>query len=156
MQVGWSILLIIHGILAVFLVGAVTHQAVGAAWPVTKRSSGFVHAVRGVNGMNYTNAIVVLFVVTFALGCIIYPTYRINVRTVLQEYRLFKPEGMFEMKEHLLALSLALLPIYWCFWSKASPANRLARTAVTGIIAAAVWWSFLTGHIINNIRGFGS
>jgi hypothetical protein len=156
MQVGWSILLIIHGILAVFLVGAVTHQAIGAAWPVTKRSSGFVHAVRGVNGMNYTNAIVMLFVVTFALGCIIYPTYRINVRTILQEYRLFKPEGMFEMKEHLLALSLALLPIYWYFWSKASPANRLARTAVTGIIAAAVWWSFLTGHIINNIRGFGS
>ena len=156
MQVGWSILLIVHGILAVFLVGAITHQAVGAAWPVTKRGSGFFHAVRGVNGMSYTNAVVILFVVTFVLGCIIYPTYRINVRTVLQEYRLFKPEGMFEMKEHLLALSLALLPIYWLFWRRASDANRLARTAVTCLVAVAVWWSFLTGHIINNIRGFGS
>jgi len=27
---------------------------------------------------------------------------------------------------------------------------------VTSIIAVAVWWGFLTGHIINNIRGFGS
>src|SRR5215475_12107350 len=143
MQVGWSILLITHGILAVFLLGAITHQAVGAAWPVAKRSAGFVSAIRSVNGMNYTNAIVVLFVVTFVLGCIIYPTYRINVRTVLQEYRLFKPEGMFEMKEHLLALSLAFLPIYWIFWRKASEANRVARTVLTSFIAVAVWWSFL-------------
>jgi hypothetical protein len=156
MKVGWSILLITHGILAVFLLGAITHQAVGAAWPVTKRSPGFVGAIRSVNGMNYTNVVIGLFVVTFLLGCIIYPTYRIDVRTVLQEYRLFKPEGMFEMKEHLLALSLALLPFYWFLWHKASDANRVARTAVTSLVAVAVWWSFLTGHIINNIRGFGS
>jgi len=156
MQFGWSVLLIIHGILAVFLVGAVTHQAVGVTWPVKKRGSGFFSAVRGVNGMSYTNVVIILFVLTFALGCIIYPTYRISVRTVLQEYRFFKPEGMFEMKEHLLALSLALLPVYWLFWRKASDANRLARAVVTSMIAIAVWWSFLTGHILNNIRGFGS
>ena len=64
MQVGWSILLIIHGILAVFLVGAITHQTVGAAWPVTKKGSGFLQSVRGVNGISYTNAVIVLFVVT--------------------------------------------------------------------------------------------
>ena len=156
MLVGWSILVIIHGILAVFLVGAITHQAVGVVWPVTERGSGFFHAVRGVNGLNYTNTIVILFLATFALGCLIYPIYRVNVRTVLQEYRFFKPEGMFEMKEHLLALSLALLPLYWLFWRRASDANRVARAAVTCLLAVAVWWSFLTGHIINNIRGFGS
>jgi flagellar biosynthesis protein FlhB len=156
MQVGWSILLIIHGILAVFLVGAITHQAIGAALPVAKRGGGFFSAVRGVNGVSYTNAVIVLFAATFALGCIIYPAYRINVRTALQEYRLFKPEGMFEMKEHLLALGLALLPVYWFLWRGASSANRVARTVVTAILAVAVWWSFLTGHIINNIRGFGS
>jgi len=156
MLIGWSILLICHGILAVFLVGAVTHQAIGVAWPVAKRGSGFFNSVRGVNGMSYTNAVIILFVVTFSLGCIIYPTYRINVRTVLQEYRLFKPEGMFELKEHLLAVSLAVLPIYWYFWRNASEANRLARGVLTSMIAVAVWWSFLTGHIINNIRGFGS
>src|SRR5215475_2634222 len=154
MKFGWSILLISHGILAVFLLGAITHQAVGIAWPVTKRGSGFFQAVRGVNGMSYTNAVIILFVVTFALGCLIYPTYRVSVRTVLQEYRFFKPEGMFEMKEHLLALSLAMLPVYWLLWRKASAANRVARTVVTSIIAVAVWWGFLTGHIINNIRGF--
>jgi hypothetical protein len=156
MLIGWSILLIIHGILAVFLLGAITHQVVGVSWPVTKRGSGFFNAVRGVNGMSYTNTVVILFVVTFVIGTIIYPTYRINVRTVLQEYRDFKPEGMFEMKEHLLALSLALLPLYWFLWHRGTEANRVARAAVTSILAVAVWWSFLTGHIINNIWGFGS
>jgi hypothetical protein len=156
MLIGWSILLIIHGILAVLLLGAITHQAVGVAWPVAKRAPGFWSAVRSVNGMNYTNAVIILFLVTFAIGAIIYPTYRVNVRTVLQEYRDFKPEGMFEMKEHLLAFSLALLPIYWFLWHRTSDANRLARAAVTSLLAIAVWWGFLTGHIINNIRGFGS
>jgi hypothetical protein len=156
MLVGWSILLILHGIMAVFLLGAITHQAVGVVWPVTKKSGGFVGSVRSVNGMNYTNAIVILFVATFVLGTIIYPTYRVNVRTLLQEYRLYKPEGAFEMKEHLLALCLALLPFYWLMWHRASEANRLSRTVLTSLIAFAVWWGFLTGHVINNIRGFGS
>jgi hypothetical protein len=156
MLIGWSILLIIHGILAVLLLGAITHQAIGVAWPVAKRAPGFWSAVRSVNGMNYTNAVIILFLVTFAIGAIIYPTYRVNVRTVLQEYRDFKPEGMFEMKEHLLAFSLGLLPIYWFLWRRASDVNRLARAAVTSLLAIAVWWGFLTGHIINNIRGFGS
>jgi hypothetical protein len=52
MLFGWSILLIIHGIAAVFLVGAITHQAVGVAWPVAKRGSGFFTAVRDVNRMS--------------------------------------------------------------------------------------------------------
>lgn len=156
MLVGWSVLLIVHGILAVFLLGAITHQAIGAAWPVTKKSAGFVSAVRGVSGMNYTNVVIFLFLVTFAIGTVIYPTYRLNVRTVLQEYKNLKPEGMFELKEHFLSLSLALLPAYWYFWRKASEANRMARAVLTSLIAFAVWWGFLTGHIINNIRGFGS
>lgn len=156
MLVGWSIVLIIHGILAVFLVGAITHQAIGVAWPVTKRGSGFFKAVRGVNGMSYTNAVVVLFVMTFALGCLIYPTYRVNVRTVLQELRFFKPEGSFEFKEHILVLSLALLPVYWLLWKHASNANRVSRAVITCFIAVAVWSGFLIGHVITNIRGFGS
>jgi hypothetical protein len=60
------------------------------------------------------------------------------------------------MKEHLLALSLALLPIYWFFWRRASETNRVARAVLTCMLAFAVWWGFLTGHVINNIRGFGS
>jgi hypothetical protein len=30
------------------------------------------------------------------------------------------------------------------------------RAALTGMLAFIVWWNFLVGHIVNNIRGFGS
>lgn len=156
MLVGWSILLIIHGILAVFLLGAISHQAIGVIWPVHKRSGSFVSAVRSVNGMSYINAVVVLFVATAALGSIIYPTYRVNVRTILQEYRLFKPEGAFELKEHFVAIGFMLLPAYWYFWRKAEDANRVTRNVLTVMLALIVWWGFLVGHVVNNIRGFGS
>ena len=125
MQYGISVLLIIHSILAVLLLGAITHQAIAAAWPATKRAPGFFNSLRSVNGMSYTNAIIVLFLVTFVFGTIIYPTYRLSVRTVLQEYHLYKPEGMFELKEHLLALSLALLPLYWLLWRRRLPTIEL-------------------------------
>ncbi len=156
MLIGWSILLIIHGILAVFLLGATTHQAISSAWPVAKRSSGFVSAVRATNGMTYTNAIVALFIVTAILGATIYPTYRLNVRPTLQEYKLFKPEGSFELKEHFVAIGFMLLPAYWYFWHKADQAGHATRTALTVVLAFVVWWGFLVGHVINNIRGFGS
>ena len=155
MQVGWSILLIIHGILAVFLLGAITHQAIGVAWPVTKKSSGFVQAIRGVNGMSYTNAIIVLFLCTAILGSIIYPNYRVNVRPVLHQFHFYKPEGSFELKEHAVALGAALLPAYWYFWRNPD-ASRATRTGVTLLLAVIVWWAFLVGHVINNIRGFAS
>jgi hypothetical protein len=41
-------------------------------------------------------------------------------------------------------------------WRAPTADNRIARAAITSFIAVAVWWGFLTGHIINNIRGFGS
>jgi hypothetical protein len=61
--------------------------------------------------MSYTNALITLFVVIFALG--FYATCRVSMRAVLREYRFFRPEGTFEIMEHLLPL--ALLAVYWPF-----------------------------------------
>lgn len=153
----WSVLLFIHMLLAITLLGAVTHQAVSVCWPSRGRSKSFVASFRGVNGMTYTNAIIVLFICTAILGSIIYPNYRLNVRTVLQQLHLHKPEGSFELKEHAVAIGAALLPAYWYFWRYASAdENRATRTGVTVLLAVIVWWAFMIGHVINNIRGFAS
>lgn len=152
-----TILLIIHGLLAVALLGAITHQAVSVVAPRRDRAASFVASFRGVNGMTYTNAIIVLFLATAILGSILYPSYRINVRTVLQVYRMHVPEGAFEVKENFVAIGAALLPAYWYFWRRpVAGYGGATRTALTLILTVIVWWAFLVGHIINNIRGFGS
>jgi hypothetical protein len=50
-----------------------------------------------------------------------------------------------------------LLPAYWVCWRKPL-ADELGRTraALTAVIAFIVWWSYLIGHVMNNIMGFGS
>jgi hypothetical protein len=152
-----TLLLIIHSLLAVALIGAITHQAVSVAWPRRDRSASFVASFRGVNGMTYTNAIIVLFLATAILGAIIYPAYRLNVRTVLQRLHLFGPEGSFEMKEHFVAIGAFLLPAYWYFWRRQTGESAgKTRMAITLLLAVIVWIAFLVGHVLNNIRGFGS
>jgi hypothetical protein len=46
-----------------------------------------------------------------------------------------------------------MLPAYW--WSWRQPESSW-RTPLTAILAFIVWWNFLVGHVLNNIRGFGS
>jgi hypothetical protein len=152
----WSVLLFTHMLLAVALLGAVTHQAVSVCWPNRDRGKSFIASFRGVNGMTYANAVIVLFLCTAVLGSIIYPNYRINVRPALHEFHFYKPEGSFELKEHAVAIGAALLPAYWYFWRHTADDRRTARTGVTVVLALIVWWAFMVGHVINNIRGFAS
>lgn len=152
----WSVLLFVHMLLAITLLGAITHQAVSVCWPNSGRAKSFVGSFRGVNGMTYTNAIVILFLCTAVLGSIIYPHYRLNVRPVLHEFHFWKPEGSFELKEHAVAIGAALLPAYWYLWRNSPDGDRMTRTGVTVVLALIVWWAFMVGHVINNIRGFGS
>ncbi|MEA2991396.1 MAG: hypothetical protein QOD40_316 [Alphaproteobacteria bacterium] len=153
----WSAFLIVHMLVAVALIGAITHQAFSICWPNRDRSKSFVASFRGVNGMTYTNAIIILFILTVVLGSIIYPYYRLNVRTVLERLRLFAANGSFEIKEHLISIGLGLLPAYWYFWRQPlGDDNRTTRAILTMMLAFIVWWGFMVGHVLNNIRGFGS
>lgn len=172
-----TMLLIVHGLLAVALLGAITHQALAVLWPA-RGGESFQRRFRAVSGPSYTGAVIALFIATFIIGAVIYPAYRLNVRTYLQDYRMFAAEGAFEIKEHLAAIALALLPLYWMLWRRPPPRSAgaavaeaanfgatqdltrawaMARGAVTAMIALTVWSSFLIGHILNNIRGlFGT
>jgi hypothetical protein len=150
-----TILLIAHGLLAVALLGAVTHQVLGLRpRRLGGRQSSFVDKFRGVNVSSYTNAIVVLFVLTCIGGGFLYPQYRLDVRPVLEEMQFPAANGVFEIKEHLAAMGLGLLPAYWYFWRTPLIEEHAAtRRWITWILAFVVWWSFLAGHLLNNIKG---
>jgi hypothetical protein len=62
--------------------------------------------------------------------------------------------GIFELKEHFAAIGLGILPAYIFAWRTApqSPSSW-GRPSITLLLALIVWWNFLVGHVLNNIRG---
>src|SRR5688500_5818683 len=114
----WTILFIIHALLAVALLGAMTHQAVSVLAPVRQGAgaSAFVTRFRAVQGAGYATAVCVLWIVTFFFGAWIYTKYRMYVRIPIEQAGYWKTQGVFELKEHLAVIGLGLLPIYWYFW----------------------------------------
>jgi hypothetical protein len=155
----WTIWLLVHLILAVALIGALTHQAVAVMTPVRQVAGpgGFVTRFRAVPAAGYATAVCVLWVVTFIVGSYIYTKYRIYVRIPIEQAGHWKAQGFFDFKEHIASIGLVLLPAYWYFWKNAqNPAYDTARKAVTVYLAVACWFLFIVGHVLNNIRGFGS
>ena len=150
-------LLILHGLLAVALLGAITHQAASVWLPGRRPAGSFVGRFRSVPATSYANAIVVLYLLTATLGAIIYPEYRISIRVVIEQLGLRAQNGAFELKEHFATVGLAALPAYRAFWRQPlDEAHARTRAILTALLAFIVWWNFLVGHVLNNIRGFGA
>jgi len=150
-------LLIIHGLFAVALLGALTHQSASTWLPARKQAGSFSGRFRAVSAAGYTNAIVWLYVGTFVLGAVIYPEFRISIRGVLEELDTPAAMGSFELKEHFAVIGLAALPAYWYFWRlPLADEHSRARKALTAMLASITWWNFLVGHVVNNFRGFGA
>jgi hypothetical protein len=153
----WLVLLIVHGLLAFLLLGAITHQVVSAWAPAHAKTGHFVERVRAVRSASYANAVVVLYLVTAILGGWIYTSYRISARLTLEQGAYWKTFGAFELKEHFVALGLGLLPAYWYYWrSPLAEDNARTRLILTTLLAFIVWWGFLVGHLTNNVRGLGT
>jgi hypothetical protein len=153
----WTLWLFVHLILALGLLGALTHQAMAVAWPVRKPAAGIVTRFRSVPAAGYTTAVCVLYVITFIVGSYIYTQYRVAIRIPLENAHYYKTGGFFDFKEHVATLGLVMLPAYWYFWKNAqNPELDNARKGITLVLAVIVWFLFIVGHVLNNTRGFAS
>lgn len=149
-----TVLLILHGLAAVILIGATTHQSIASWKTKSAPSNTFFQSLINTRGATYTNAIVILYILTSIGGGIIYPTYVMDVKGSLTDAQMLSAIGAFELKEHYAIVGLAMLPTYWYLWKKVPPAeHRVTRALNTTVICAMVWTSFLVGHILNNIKG---
>ena len=150
------VLLIFHGLVAVALLGAITHQLVSLLRQRARASGSFVDRYTTVNQGIFTCAVALLYCVGVVLGAVIYPSYRLNVRIPFEEMTLGWAIGLFELKEHFAGIGLSVLPVYILAW-KADAAEprqqRHRRIALTSLLAFIVWWDFLIGHVLNNLRG---
>jgi len=153
----WTLWLFVHLILAVGLLGALTHQAMAVALPVRQSAGGIVTRFRAVPAAGYATAVCVLWVLTFLVGSYIYTKYRIYVRIPIEQGGYYKTGGFFDFKEHVATIGLVLLPGYWYFWKNAqNPEYDNARKGVTLVLAVMCWFLFIVGHVLNNTRGFAS
>lgn len=49
-----------------------------------------------------------------------------------------------------------MLPVYLVMWRPSqSDTHVLDRRLITALLALVVWFDFLVGHVLYNIRGFG-
>ena len=152
-----TVLVIVHGLVAVVLLGAITHQTLATWASAAAKPGSFFGRFRAVTPESFANAIVVLYLTAAALGAIVYLYFRVDVRPQLERDAHFQALGLFDLKEHFISIGLGLLPAYWVCWRR--PLAQVlhgSRAALTVIFAFIVWWSYLIGHVLNNILGFGS
>jgi len=148
-------LLMLHGLMAVALLGAVTHQALAVTIRRGEpRTRSFFTRFRATDAAAYSNAVTVLFAAVVAMGAMLYPRYRFVVRPLLQTMDLRGANGAFEIKEHFSAIGLLILPAYWASWRQPLATEYdLARVSLTWIITCMVWWNFVVGQFLVAIKG---
>jgi len=148
-----TILLIAHGLIAMALIGAITHQGL-SIWRRPAPARLFVDRFRAVAASGYVNAVIVLYLLTFAFGAYIYPTFVLDVKGSLADAAMRGTIGVFQIKEHLSVIGLALLPLYWQMW-RVVPANEHVgtRRMVTSVLMLISWYNLVVGHVLNNVKG---
>ncbi|MEZ5717902.1 MAG: hypothetical protein R3E55_05385 [Burkholderiaceae bacterium] len=151
-------ILLLHGLCSLFLVGALSHQA-AATWrraPLAGRPAGVVSGFAAVRAPLYAQSIAISYVLTMVLGDVVYGPYRVDVKTMLFDLQLWPWNGLFEIKEHLVALGFFLLAPYLSLWGRPQEAAQLrSRRLLTTVLAAIVWYALLAGHLLNNLKGVG-
>ena len=159
------LLLLLHVLVAVGLLGAITHQAAAVLRQRPRvRAGQLIARYAAVESRLFVQSIVVLYIASIVLGALIYPTYRLDARIALEELGLYWAVGLFELKEHLGGLGLAVLPLYAFHWRAEAasvgpraglpPVSHAAgRIGTTLTLCLIVWFDFIAGHILNNLRG---
>jgi hypothetical protein len=152
-----SVLAIVHGLVAVALLGAITHQALATWAPAGSKPGSFFARFRSVKSDAFANAFVLLYALTAALGAIVYLDFKVDIAPDLERDGHWLALGCLDLKEDFVAIGLGLLPAYWVSWRRPeTQAPDLSRSALTSLFAFIVWWSFLVGHVMVNIMGFGA
>src|ERR1700733_15528683 len=101
-------LLILHALMAVALLGGITHQTF-SAFRTPAPWMNFVAKYAAVSGASYTNAMVVLYIVTAILGNIVYAPYRLEIRTALEDLNLQMANGTFVTNDAFSPIGVFML-----------------------------------------------
>src|SRR5262249_16331857 len=127
-------LLILHGLVAVALLGAITHQTLAAWAPSGAHPHSFFGRFRTVQPAGYANAIVVLYVGAALLGAVVYLYFKVDIQSNLERDRHWHALGFLDLKEDFAAIGFGLLPTYWVSWRPLADERGRTAAALTTIL----------------------
>jgi hypothetical protein len=147
------LLLVLHAGGSIVLIGASTHHALQMR-----------HYLRGRFGREklektYAQVVSVAYVVTFALGALLYPSYRVHVRGYYLDR--FAPvfSCLFDVKETYASLALVVAVALGALartWRPAeTPALVRVYVVMSFVLCAVVWFNVVAGLLVVSARGVG-
>lgn len=147
------VLLLLHAGAAIVLIGAATHHALQMR-----------HYLRGdfqraALEKTYAKVVAVAYVVTFALGAMVYPSYRVQVRGLYLDRYAPAYSGLFDLKEVYASLTLTVAvglgALAFTLRPAESPALARVYALMSLLVCAVVWFDVIAGLLITSVRGLG-
>lgn len=147
------LLLVLHAGGSIVLIGASTHHAL----QMRHYLAGRFH--REKLEKTYAKVISVAYVVTFAIGALLYPSYRVHVRGLYLDRHAPAYAGLFDLKEVYASLTLTVAIALGALAFTLKPSEEKALTRVYAvmslIVCAVVWFNVIAGLLVVSVRGVG-
>ena len=147
------LLLVLHTGGSMVLVGASTHHALQMR-----------HYLRGRFGREklektYAKVVSVAYVLTFALGALLYPSYRVHVRGYYLDRYAPAFSDLFDVKETYASLTLVVAIALGALAFTLRPAETRSLVgvyaAMSFVVCAVVWFNIVAGILVLSARGIG-
>ncbi len=144
-----KLLLVLHLVGAVALVGASTHLLL--LMPALLRGASRARLER-----LYGIVVAAAYSLTYALGALLYPTYRYHVRALFLDRHHPMVSNVFDVKENLATIALPLAFALGALGGRLTdPADKPYRpvyAAMSLFVASVVWFDVVSGVLIVSYR----
>jgi hypothetical protein len=144
-----KVLLLLHFVGAVVLAGSSVHLALRMPALLRGRSNPRLERI-------YGRVVALAYSLTYLLGAVLYPTYRIHVRAVFLDRHHPMVSNLFDVKENLATIALPLALALGALGGRLSDdADRRLRpiyATMSAFVAAVVVFDVLSGVYIASVR----
>lgn len=144
-------LLILHALLGILLLGSMTHNVllvVPYLWGKFKKVK---------LEKLYVRVAFVAYLITFALGALIYPNYRYHVRAVYFDKAMPWASNLFDIKEHWAGIGLALFVSFLVLSRVIDPVKDRQMLGIYAFLsvtlALIVWFNVISGLLLTSYKG---
>jgi hypothetical protein len=147
------LLLVLHAGGSIVLIGASTHHALQMRHYLSGRFG------REKLEKTYAKVVSVAYVLTFLLGALLYPSYRVHVRGLFLDRHAPAYADLFDVKETYASLALVIAIGLGALALTLRPAETPALVRVYAVmsfvVCAVVWLDVIAGILVVSVRGVG-